>query len=312
MSEATVHAADALDDLPRIPLGDWLETAFDWSTDTFGLVFDAVGAAVETSVEGLTDALLAVPALVLSLVFALLGLLARSAAFAVGSALGFALVVSMGLWPEAMETLALVGFAAAVAALVAVPVGILAARHDRVSALLRPVLDFMQTMPAFVYLVPAVTLFSIGLVPGVVTTIVFALPPGVRLTELGIRQVDVETVEAGRAFGSSPGQILRGIQLPLARPTILAGINQVIMLALSMSVIAGIVGAGGLGQAVVTSISRLDLALGFEAGISVVVLAIWLDRLTAALGAGGSRLRLPRRGGQTTADAELTTAPGRA
>ncbi|MCO7219963.1 proline/glycine betaine ABC transporter permease [Klenkia sp. PcliD-1-E] len=293
-----------LDTLPRVPVGEAVETAFDWVTDTFDVVFDAVSAAVEWAVEGLTAGLTAVPALLLAVVLAGVGLAVRSVRFGVGSLLGFALVISMELWPQAMQTLALVLVAAAVATAVAVPVGIAAARSDRVSALVRPVLDFMQTMPAFVYLVPAVVLFSIGLVPGVITTIVFALPPGVRLTELGIRGVDAEVVEAGHAFGSTPGQILRGIQLPLARPTIMAGVNQVIMLALSMSVIAGIVGAPGLGQVVVTGISRLDLAVGFEAGLSVVVLAIWLDRLTAAL--GGSR-RTRRRSRTRAARTPATT-----
>jgi glycine betaine/proline transport system permease protein len=156
---------------------------------------------------------------------------------------------------------------------------------------IRPVMDLMQTMPAFVWLVPVVTLFSIGVPAGLVATIIFALPPGVRLTELGIRQVDAEIVEAGHAFGATPRQILREVQLPLALPTVMAGVNQVIMLALSMAVIAGLVGGGGLGSEVTSSISRLDIGLGFEAGISVVILAIFLDRVTATAGQRG-----PRRG----------------
>ena len=170
---------------------------------------------------------------------------------------------------------------------IVIPLGIWAARNDTVSTILKPVLDFMQTMPAFVYLIPAITFFSIGVVPGVVSTVIFALPPGVRLTELGIRSVDSETVEAGHAFGAKPGQILRGIQLPLATPTIMAGVNQVIMLALSMAVVAGIVGADGLGKEVVQAISTVNLARGVEAGLSVVIIAVYLDRLTAALGNPG-------------------------
>jgi glycine betaine/proline transport system permease protein len=207
-----------------------------------------------------------------------------------------------------MLTLSMVLVATVVALLLGIPLGIAAARWDRVSHAVRPVMDLMQTMPAFVWLVPVVTLFSIGVPAGLVATVIFALPPGVRLTELGIRQVDAEVVEAGHAFGGTPRQILRGIQMPLAMPTVMAGVNQVIMLALSMAVIAGLVGAPGLGSAVVTSISRLDIGLGFEAGLSVVVLAIYLDRITAAVGStdrsrrGGllGRLRRHRAGGGTS------------
>lgn len=270
--------------LPSIPVGETAEVTFDWLNANLEFLFDAVRDLMGFLVGGLTDLLVAVPSLLMVTLFAALGLVLRSWQFALVSLLALALMVSMRMWEPAMETLALVLVATLIAVLIAVPVGILAARNDTVSTAVRPVLDFMQTMPAFVYLVPAVTLFSIGVVPGVFATIIFALPPGVRLTELGIRQVDAETVEAGEAFGGTPGQILRGIQLPLALPTIMAGINQVIMLALSMAVIAGLVGAGGLGQLVTSSISTLDIGLGFEAGLSVVILAIFLDRLTAAIG----------------------------
>lgn len=270
--------------LPRIPVGEWFEAGFDWVRASFDAVFDAISTGVRAVVDGLGGVLLLPEPVIGVLVFALIGFVVRSWRFALLSALALGLVVSMDMWEPAMQTLALVLFATLIAVVIAVPVGILAARSDTVSAVVKPVLDFMQTMPAFVYLVPTVMLFSIGVVPGVISTIVFALPPGVRLTELGIRGVDRETVEAGQAFGSSPGQILRGIQLPLALPTIMAGVNQVIMLSLSMAVIAGLVGAGGLGQLVVTSISRLDIGLGFEAGLAVVVLAIYLDRITAAIG----------------------------
>jgi glycine betaine/proline transport system permease protein len=274
--------------IPKIPVGDWFETGFDWVKDTFDAVFDGLATGLRFLTDGLTDLLLLPPPIVAVLVFALIGFVIRSWRFALLTVVGMGLVVGMEMWEHAMLTLSMALVATVIAVVIAIPVGILAARSDAVSAVVRPVLDFMQTMPAFVYLVPAVTLFSIGVVPGVVSTIIFALPPGVRLTELGIRQVDKETVEAGQAFGSSPGQILRGIQLPLAMPTIMAGVNQVIMLSLSMAVIAGLVGAGGLGGQVVTSISRLNLGLGFEAGLAVVVLAIYLDRLTAAIGHPGA------------------------
>jgi glycine betaine/proline transport system permease protein len=283
--------------LPRVPVGDWIEDGFDWLIENLSGLFDAINTITEGAVSGLTSALNAPPPLVLLAIFAVVALLVRSWQFGLGTLAAFALVISMDQWESAMETLALVVVATVVAVAIAVPVGILAARSNHVSAAVRPVLDFMQTMPAFVWLVPVVTLFSIGVVAGVMATIIFAVPPGVRLTELGIRQVDAEIVEAGHAFGSSPGRILRGIQIPLAMPTIMAGINQVIMLALSMAVIAGLVGAGGLGGEVTSSIARLDIGLGFEAGLAVVFLAIYLDRLTASVGQGspGRRRFIPRR-----------------
>ncbi|MQA32746.1 ABC transporter permease subunit [Modestobacter roseus] len=293
--------------MPRIPLGDWIDTAFDWLKDNLEPVFDGISAVTETAVDGLASGLLLLPAIVMAALFAVLGGVVRSVRFGVVSLLGLLLIIALELWVPAMETLALILVATLIAVLIGVPVGIAAARNDRVSAAVRPVLDFMQTMPGFVYLIPAVTFFSIGVVPGVVTTIIFALPPGVRLTELGIRQVDPELVEAGHAFGSPPGQILRRVQLPLALPTIMAGINQVIMLALSMAVIAGLIGAGGLGGVVVSGISRLDIGLGFEAGLAVVVLAVYLDRLTGALGQRRGRFAGFRtflgRGSSTTARA---------
>ncbi|MBE2998320.1 ABC transporter permease subunit [Nocardiopsis sp. HNM0947] len=201
------------------------------------------------------------------------------------------LVASVGQWDNAMDTLGLVLVAAAIAVVIAIPIGVVAAYNDTVSKIVKPVLDLMQTLPAFVYLIPAIFFFSIGAVPGVVATIVFSMPPGVRLTELGIRQIDKELVEAGEAFGASNRKILTGIQLPLALPTIMAGVNQVIMLGLSMVVIAGMVGAGGLGSDVYQGITRNDGALGFEAGIAVVILAIFLDRLTVAVTKNGPQSR---------------------
>ncbi|MGY1854981.1 ABC transporter permease [Modestobacter sp. SYSU DS0290] len=309
MAEPTLLAAtdDGTGPLPRIPLGDWVATGFDWVDDHLGPFFDALSSVTESAVDGLADGLLFLPPIVLAVLLAGLGGIVRSVRFALLSLLGLLLVIGVGLWEEAMVTLALILVATVVATVIAVPVGIAAAKNDRVSAVARPVLDFMQTMPAMVYLIPAVVFFGIGIAPGVVMTIIFALPPGVRLTELGIRQVDPELVEAGYAFGSPPGQILRRVQLPLALPTIMAGINQVIMLALSMAVIAGFVGAGGLGGLVITSISRLDIGLGSEAGLAVVILAIYLDRLTGAFGQRRGRLAGFRtflgRGSSTTSRA---------
>ncbi|WP_402467424.1 ABC transporter permease [Isoptericola aurantiacus] len=270
--------------IPKVPIGEAVDSGIDWINDNLEWLLDAITAVMSFLIDGLTDLLLAPNPLVLVAVFTVLALLVRSWGLAVFTLIGTLLIISMEMWEPAMETLSLVLVATVIAVVVAVPVGILAARNDTVSAVVRPVLDFMQTMPAFVYLVPVVLFFGIGVVPGVCATIVFALPPGVRLTELGIRQVDGETVEAGEAFGGTPWQILRGIQLPLGLPTIMAGVNQVIMLALSMAVVAGIVGAGGLGGEVVQSISTLDVPQGVEGGLSVVILAIFLDRLTGAIG----------------------------
>lgn len=303
--------------IPRIPVGEWIDTGFDWIKDNFREFFRTVADLIETSVEGLADALATPPALVIVVALALAAWLAKDWKLAIGSAIGLAAVVGMDQWANAMDTLSLVLIATVVALVIGIPLGVAAARWDRFSSLIRPVMDLMQTMPAFVWLVPVVTLFSIGVPAGLVATVIFALPPAVRLTELGIRQVDAEVVEAGHAFGGTPGQILRGIQFPLAMPTIMAGVNQVIMLALSMAVIAGLVGAGGLGGAVVSAISTLNIGLGFEAGLSVVALAIYLDRVTASVGGGAlGRLRRRRPGKDAElseeVEIELETSRGRA
>ena len=273
---------DAL--MPRLPIGDWIDAGIDWLKDNVSWLFDLFTTVMNFLVGNLTDLLLLAPALVMIVVFAAIALLVRSWKLSLATLVGFAVVLSMEQWETMMQTMALVLVATVFAVAIAVPLGILAAVSSTVSAIVKPVMDFMQTMPAFVYLIPAVTFFSIGVVPGIFSTIIFALPPGVRMTELGIRQVDGETVEAGEAFGATGGQILRGIQLPLAIPTIMAGVNQVIMLSLSMAVVAGMVGADGLGKEVVQAISTQNLPLGVEAGLAVVVLAVYLDRLTAAIG----------------------------
>lgn len=270
--------------IPRIELGDWASDGIDWLTDNATWLFDAFSTVMRFLVEGFSDALLAIPVFILLGILVLIAWFLRSWRLALGSLLGFLLVMGMRQWETMLQTMSLVLVSTLTAVILAIPLGIWAAKSDTVSKIVRPIMDFMQTMPAFVYLIPAVTFFSIGVVPGVFSTIIFALPPGVRMTELGIRQVDKETVEAGRSYGATPWQILRGIQLPLAIPTIMAGVNQVIMLSLSMAVIAGMVGADGLGKEVTAAISTLDVAKGVEAGLAVVILAVYLDRLTAALG----------------------------
>ncbi|MGW6981289.1 ABC transporter permease/substrate binding protein [Streptomyces sp. NPDC054932] len=270
--------------MPRLHLGAWVDSGVDFLQRHLSWLFDAITALVTGLYDGI-DAVLSAPA---PLLFAgilalgawwLRGLLAGLLAFA-----GLALIDSVGLWSDAMSTLSLVLVATLVTLVFAIPLGIRASRSDRVSAVLRPVLDFMQTMPAMVYLIPGIIFFGVGVVPGIIATIIFSLPPGVRMTELGIRQVDAELVEAADAFGTTPRDTLVRVQLPLALPTIMAGINQVIMLGLSMVVIAGMVGGGGLGGAVYRAIGNVDIGLGFEAGISIVILAMYLDRMTGALG----------------------------
>ncbi|MEA1305805.1 MULTISPECIES: ABC transporter permease [Actinomyces] len=271
--------------LPKIPLGTAVEVLIEWIQVHLHGFLSAISRVGTLVNDNLVDLLLAVPPLLMVVVFVLIAWMAKSWRLAVGTAITFLIIISLGQWVNAMETLVLVTLATLTALVFAIPLGIWAARNKYVSILIRPVLDLMQTMPAFVYLIPSVLFFSIGVVPGMFATLIFAMPPGVRMTELGIKQVDKETVEAGRSFGATDWQILRGIQLPLAVPTIMAGVNQVIMLALSMAVIAGMVGADGLGKEVVKALATIDIAKGTEAGLSIVFLAIYLDRVTAALGA---------------------------
>jgi len=286
----------------RIPLGQWIEAVVDVLGDTLGWLFDAIANVLGVVYESLEWLLQTPPFWVIIALLAALAWWAKGGKLAVGTALGLLVIVGVDQWDAAMDTLALVLVASAIAIAISIPVGIWAARDDRVSRVVRPVLDFLQTMPAFVYLIPAIIFFGVGAVPGMIATILFALAPGVRLTELGIRGVDAEVVEAGHAFGATPGRILRQIQLPLALPSIMAGVNQVIMLSLSMVVIAGMVGAGGLGGEIVRAIGRINVGLGFEAGISVVILAMMLDRITSALGRDGHARRVSKA--RTARDAQ--------
>lgn len=282
--------------MPKLPVGVWVEQAVDYLLAHFSGLFDGLSGLLQQVVNAVYLVLVRPhPAALLGGLVALAWLASRRWQLVLTTALGFLLVQSMGLWLETMQTLAVVLVASCVAVVIGLPVGILAARNARVSVVARPVLDFMQTLPVFVYLLPAVFFFGIGVVPGVVATTVFAIPPAVRLTELGIRQVDAEVVEAALAFGSRPRQVLLEVQLPLALPSIMAGINQVIMLALSMVVIAGLVGGGALGAVVVQAVTQLDIGRGFEGGLAVVILAIYLDRVTASLGARAAKGRRRQR-----------------
>lgn len=284
--------------MERLNLGQYVEKGIDFLSEKGDAFFDGITFIIEGFVKGFQTLLLYPHPLV---IIGLLGVLAyvfsagprfvfkksgwkAGRGISIFTVLGLLLLWAMGYWEETMQTLALVISSAILALILGIPLGIWAARSDTVEKIVRPILDFMQTMPAFVYLIPAILFFSVGNVPGVVATVVFSLPPAVRLTNLGIRGVPADVVEASHAFGATSRQLLFKVQIPLAMPTILAGVNQVIMLALSMVVIASMVGAAGLGERVYTGILTADIALGFEAGLGIVVLAIILDRVTQALG----------------------------
>ncbi len=268
----------------RIPIRDWISDAVDYLVSEYAAVFDAFSALVYFLVDNLKDGMLALHPLALIIVIAAITLKMAGWRVALFAALGLLLSENIGLWQAFVETLALVLTAELLVMVVGLPLGVLAARKDGFHSVVRPVLDLMQTMPAFVYLIPAVMFFGLGLVPGVVATFVFALPPLIRLTNLGIRQVPKELVEAADAFGATGSQKLFKVQIPVAMPTIMAGVNQSIMLGLSMVVIAAMIGAGGLGEDVLRGIQRLQVGQGFEAGLVVVIMAIILDRITAGFG----------------------------
>ena len=270
-----------------IPLDTWVEHALTWLVDNFRFVFQGIRTPIDATLSAIQVALLATPAIVMLIVIGLLAWQAAGRRVAIGAVLSMIVVGAIGAWSQAMVTLALVITSVLFCLIIGLPLGIWLARNDRVASVMRPILDAMQTTPAFVYLVPIVMLFGIGNVPGVVVTIIFALPPLVRLTNLGIRQVPGDLVEAARAFGTSPRQLLFKVQLPLAMPTIMAGINQTLMLALSMVVIASMIAVGGLGQMVLRGIGRLDMGLAAVGGLGIVLLAIIIDRVTQALGRTG-------------------------
>jgi glycine betaine/proline transport system permease protein len=272
------------DDKSLLPLGALVNDGVKKLLDHGAGVFDAVGSVVENFAGHIESAFLAIPSWLVMLVVVAVGVWRLKWRFGLFALLSLLVIRVTGFWDQTMVTLALVFSATIISLVVGVPLGILCARSDRFNALLRPVLDFMQTMPAFVYLIPAAMVFGLGRVPGILATVVFAMPPVVRLTALGIRQVNAEQVEAGQAFGCTSMQLLWKVQLPIALPTLMAGVNQTIMMALSMVIIASMVGAGGLGNDVLSSIQRLDIGLGFESGLSVVLLAIILDRLTESFG----------------------------
>ena len=261
-------------------IADGVDTATDFVTEEGAFLFDFISDVIKKVLTSIQDALLWLPWPVLISAVALLAWRMAGLSVAVFSAVSLLFIGFVGFWPSAMETLSLMLTSVFISSVIAVPIGIAAARSNAVDATLRPILDGMQTMPSFVYLVPAIFFFGLGNVPAVIATIIYAVPPAIRLTNLGIRQVSLETVEAARAFGATPLQILLKVQIPLALPTIMAGINQTTMMALAMVVVASLVGAGGLGADVLKAIGRLQIGNSLLAGLSIVFLAITIDRIT--------------------------------
>jgi glycine betaine/proline transport system permease protein len=276
-----------LQGIPQIPIAKWVNGAISWIIGNFGGAFDVLNSAIEGVVNGLSFLLTLPPTLVMIVILAIIAFFLSGWRIALFAVLGLLLVVSLGLWDLTMTTLSLILVATTVCLAIGIPIGIVAAKSRRLEEISLPILDLMQTMPAFVYLVPFVFLLGLGAGPALLATVIFATPPAVRLTMLGIQQVPKETVEAAHAFGSTPMQTLFKVELPLSLSSIRAGVNQVIMLALSMVVIAGLVGFEGLGKPVVEGLQQLNVGLAFEGGIGIVVLAIVLDRVTRGIGGGG-------------------------
>ncbi|QKJ88319.1 glycine betaine/L-proline ABC transporter permease ProW [Paramixta manurensis] len=277
-----------------IPLDSWVTHGIDWLVSHFRPVFQGIRVPVDYILSAFQQLLLGMPAPVAIIVFALIAWQLSSFGMGLAALISLILIGAIGAWSQAMVTLALVLTALLFCIIIGLPMGIWLSRSEGAARIIRPLLDAMQTTPAFVYLVPIVMLFGIGNVPGVVVTIIFALPPIIRLTILGIKQVPADLVEAAESFGANPRQMLFKVQLPLAMPTIMAGVNQTLMLALSMVVIASMIAVGGLGQMVLRGIGRLDMGLASVGGVGIVILAIILDRLTQSLGRD-SRSRGNRR-----------------
>lgn len=277
-----------------IEIGKWVEALVGFILDHFQPALDAIAAVID-SFGGAIDAVLTgVPSWLLIAAFTAVALWRVGVGFAAFTLGACLLIAGMGLWNATVATLGLVLASTLLSLILGLPLGVWMARNRVVEGAAKTILDFMQTMPAFVYLIPAVMFFGLGRVPGILATVIFAMPPAVRLTALGIQQVPAEIVEAGRAFGCTDRQLLFRVQLPNALPSIMAGVNQTMMMALSMIVIASMIGAGGLGNVVLQGIQRLNIALGFQSGLAVVLLAIILDRITQSFG----RVTVSKRAGR--------------
>ena len=273
----------------KIPIGAWGKAFFGFLTDNFDTVFRAFSNGLNFLLDGLVDILLVVPPVLLALIIAIIAwLLQRSRPLAIGVFLGLIFIINQNLWKQTVQTLVLVVAAAAMAMAIGVPLGIWAAHKPKVYRIMLPVLDLMQTLPTFVYLIPVLTLFGLGNAPGLIVTIIFVIPTAVRLTHLGVVSVPKSIVEAGEAFGATKSQLLWKVELPSALPTIMAGLTQSIMLSLSMVVFAALIGAGGLGTEINRALGSRRIDLGLEAGLAIVVLAIVLDRMTR-IAVGGKK-----------------------
>ena len=264
----------------KIPIGEWGKEFFDFLTTNFSWFFDRLSDGLKSVLEALIDLMLWIPPVMLViLIVALAWWLQKSWRLALGVALGLLFIINQGLWRETVETLVLVVAATALSMAIGVPIGIWAAHKPRVYRVLHPLLDLMQTMPTFVYLIPVLILFGLGIAPGLIVTVIFAMPSPIRLTYLGIVSVPKPMLEAGQAFGATKRQLLWKVELPSALPTIMAGLTQCIMLSLSMVVIAALIGANGLGKPVVRALNSINIPLGVEAGLAIVIVAIVLDRI---------------------------------
>ncbi|GKV56885.1 glycine betaine transport system permease protein OpuAB [Sporosarcina sp. NCCP-2222] len=270
--------------LPRLPFADWIDTGIDWLVTQFGSVFDGLSGFLKGTVEGAVDLMAWVPSIVLAVLFAVVAWLLSTRRIAIFTLIGLLFIDYLGYWHSMLQMLALVITSVVIALIIGIPLGIWGSQQPTAKKIISPILDLMQTMPAFVYLLPAIFFFNIGVVPGVVASVIFSMPPTIRLTMLGIEQVPKDLIEATEAFGSTTWQRLLKVQIPLAKPTIMAGVNQSIMLSLSMVVIASMVGAPGLGEEVYRAVTQLKTGVGFETGLSIVIVAIILDRITQHAG----------------------------
>lgn len=275
-------------DLPiqQLPVAELIESATEWLVKTFSSFFNAITVAGSAFMSNFTNVLSWIPPVLFILLIALLAYFAdnRSMGLPVFSLVGLGYILNQDLWSQLLDTIALIVVAAIITVIIGIPIGILSAKNDTANSIIQPILDFMQTMPAFVYLIPAVAFFGIGMVPGIFASFIYALAPTVRFTNLGIREIDSELIEAAESFGSTTSQRLFKVELPLAKNTIMAGINQTVMLTLSMVVIASMIGAPGLGGDVLTALQRAQVGAGFVSGLAIVILAVIVDRLTQSLG----------------------------